>query len=46
VISITDALRRGYSQKKIMDEMAKCEVVCANCQSIRTFERGDVKASS
>ena len=43
VISIADALRRGYSQKKIMDEMAKCEVVCANCHSIRVFEEREVK---
>lgn len=27
------------STKKILDEMAKCEVVCSNCHRIRTYER-------
>lgn len=38
-ISIADGLRNGYSKSKLKEEMAKCEIVCANCHSIRTFER-------
>lgn len=30
---------RGYSLSKIKEEIAKCEVVCANCHNIRTSER-------
>ena len=29
----------GYSMKAIKDEIRKCEVVCANCHSIRTYNR-------
>ena len=30
---------RGRSRQEILDEIAKCELVCANCHAIRTFER-------
>jgi hypothetical protein len=30
---------RGSSRQKILDEIAKCELVCANCHTIRTFGR-------
>jgi len=29
----------GWSRQKIMDEIAKCELVCANCHRIRTSDR-------
>ena len=32
-ISITDAVRRGWSPKRILEEAHKCEVVCANCHA-------------
>lgn len=28
-----------YSMARIMEEIAKCDVVCANCHAIRTAER-------
>jgi len=28
---ISDAAHRGYSKKRIMEEIKKCEVLCANC---------------
>ena len=31
---------RERSWKSILDEMAKCEVVCANCHRRRTAQRG------
>ena len=30
---------RGLSKHEILDEIAKCELVCANCHTIRTFVR-------
>ena len=30
---------RGRSREEILDEIAKCELVCANCHAIRTFRR-------
>lgn len=29
----------SFSKKRLDDEIAKCEVVCANCHRIRTFKR-------
>lgn len=29
----------GYSTKRILAEIAKCEVVCANCHRVRTHLR-------
>lgn len=30
---------RGRSKQEILDEIAKCELVCANCHVLRTFRR-------
>jgi hypothetical protein len=30
---------RGLSRDEILEEIAKCELVCANCHAIRTFHR-------
>lgn len=30
---------RGRSREKVLQEIAKCELVCANCHAIRTFKR-------
>jgi hypothetical protein len=36
---ISDAIRQGHSKKRILEEMAKCDVRCANCHAIRTAEQ-------
>jgi hypothetical protein len=36
---IADGIVNGVSHQRFLDEIAKCEVVCANCHKIRTVER-------
>lgn len=38
---ISKAPELGYSWNKILAEINKCEVVCANCHSIRTHDRAE-----
>ena len=37
--NIATLIAGGCSIKTIKEEMRKCEVVCANCHRIRTYER-------
>lgn len=37
--NIADMVRMGASETKILEELAKCEVVCANCHRKRTASR-------
>jgi len=37
--AISSMLQFGNSLQLIIDEIAKCELVCANCHRIRTFKR-------
>ncbi len=30
---------RGYSRERILSEIAKCDLVCANCHAVRTYRR-------
>jgi hypothetical protein len=30
---------RGFRRETILEEITKCELVCANCHAVRTFER-------
>jgi hypothetical protein len=32
------------SKKRIDEEIAKCELVCANCHAVRTWERNNLKS--
>lgn len=34
---------RNYSMKRILEEVAKCEVVCGTCHNLRTFKRKGVE---
>lgn len=36
---VTVMAKYGYSKKAILEEIAKCEIVCANCHRIRTYNR-------
>jgi hypothetical protein len=39
LFSLANAWQNGFSLKKVQEEVAKCEVVCANCHRIRTWMR-------
>lgn len=39
VNNIGTMVAHGWSKEKILKEMAKCELVCANCHRIRTWKR-------
>lgn len=39
VDSITSMVRRGLSVEVLVEEIAKCEVRCANCHTIATLSR-------
>lgn len=42
VANIGKLINNG-SWKKLLDEIAKCDVVCANCHAMRTASRGNWK---
>ena len=35
--NVAQMVSAGYAKKRIMEELLKCEVVCANCHRMRTF---------
>lgn len=38
LFNIADASRLGYSLKVLKEEIAKCQILCANCHRIKTYE--------
>lgn len=44
--NVSSMLGGGWSWKRILEEIAKCEIVCANCHRIRTIERGGAYRST
>jgi hypothetical protein len=39
ILNISNGVQRGISFAKIISEIAKCELVCANCHRTRTHNR-------
>ena len=37
--NLSQAARHGYGKEKVLKEIAKCELVCANCHRERTHKR-------
>jgi ribosomal protein L37E len=42
--NVADALRWGYAKDRILSEINKCEVICANCHQIETFDTWQKKS--
>ena len=40
--NVSDLIRSDYSWKTILNEINKCEVICANCHAVRTSQRKQV----
>ena len=38
--NVSDLIRSDYKWETVLEEISKCEVVCANCHAIRTKTRG------
>ena len=38
--AVADLVRRSYSKEAILAEIAKCDLVCANCHRVRTHTAG------
>ena len=43
VIILSQISRMGWSKERVLEEIAKCDLVCANCHAVRTFQRNLVK---
>ena len=39
VMALACVVSRGWSKARILEEVAKCDLVCANCHRIRTKDR-------
>ena len=42
---LADVRRAAHSRKRILAELAKCELVCANCHRERTFGSRNKRAA-
>lgn len=39
---ISDGVKQGFSQKRIIEEIEKCEVLCANCHLIHHYKPKEI----
>lgn len=37
--SVARLIRDGWSKERLLEEIAKCDLVCANCHRERTYQR-------
>lgn len=42
LFAVSAAIPMGLGERAILEEAAKCDVVCANCHRFRTFRRRDL----
>ena len=43
--NISDAVRVGVGKEKLLEEIAKCDCLCANCHRIETWKHNQQKIS-
>jgi hypothetical protein len=43
---LSNMVLRGFRRTTILEEIAKCELVCANCHAVRTFNRASGRSSA
>jgi len=41
VAKISQMVWKGFSKKVILEEIAKCTLLCSNCHHVKTFEESD-----
>jgi len=39
LFEIADSIKNPVSMERLLAEIAKCDLICANCHRIRTFKR-------
>ena len=39
VALISSLVVKTHSKRRVLDEITKCDLVCANCHAVRTFDR-------
>ena len=44
--AVSTMVETGMSQKAILTEIAKCDLVCANCHRLRTWKRKGISFTS
>ena len=37
--SVARLIRNGWSKKRLLEEISKCDLVCSNCHRVRTYKR-------
>jgi hypothetical protein len=42
LFDVSSMVSKTHSKRKILEEIAKCDLVCANCHAVRTFRRRGV----
>lgn len=42
---VCELVGQGATKERILEEIAKCELVCANCHAIRTYNRRQTDAA-
>ena len=45
-MNVSDMRRRGFAKQTILTEVAKCELVCANCHRLRTYQQSKAGSTS
>ncbi len=39
VAAVSVGISKGWSQERLSEEIAKCDIICSNCHRIRTYNR-------